>query len=126
MVFQVVRQEPRPHAPPTQLTLDPVAASESLPQGVEQIGHGTWGLAYRALQPPASVAAPAAFLAIAVAGLAERVAIWRSARRTQADMVELSQRLEELARVSPLPALQPPVRSRFRARARTRPAALRG
>src|SRR5438034_4428195 len=30
----------------------------------------------------------AAFLAIAVAGLAERVAIWRSARRTQADRSE--------------------------------------
>src|SRR5216117_753562 len=49
----------------------------------------------------------AAFLAIAVAGLADRVAIWRSARRTQADMIELSQRLEQLARVSPSPALQP-------------------
>src|SRR3989442_1312648 len=49
----------------------------------------------------------AAFLAIAVAGLADRVATWRSARRTQADMIELSQRLEQLARVSPSPALQP-------------------
>src|SRR5712691_9956459 len=48
----------------------------------------------------------AAFLAIAVAGLAERVAIWRSARRTQADMIELSQRLEQLARVAPVPALR--------------------
>src|SRR5437773_7753808 len=109
MVFQVVRQEHRRHAPPTQLTLDRVAVSESLTQGVEQIGHGTWGLAYHALQPPASVAAPAAFLAIAVAGLAERVAIWRSARRTQADMIELSQRLEQLARVSPSPALEPEI-----------------
>src|SRR3989441_9038176 len=51
----------------------------------------------------------AAFLAIAVAGLAERVAIWRSARRTQADMIELSQRLEQLARVSPSPALEPQI-----------------
>src|SRR2546422_125899 len=51
----------------------------------------------------------AAFLAIAVAGLAERVAIWRSARRTQADMIELSQRLEQLARVSPSPALEPEI-----------------
>src|SRR3989441_622070 len=51
----------------------------------------------------------AAFLAIAVAGLAERVAIWRSARRTQADMIELSQRLEKLARVSPSPALEPEI-----------------
>src|SRR6266576_298241 len=51
----------------------------------------------------------AAFLAIAVAGLAERVAIWRSARRTQADMIELSQRLEQLARVSASPALEPEI-----------------
>src|SRR5438874_6224572 len=49
----------------------------------------------------------AAFLVIAVAGLADRVATWRSARRTQADMIELSQRLEQLARVSPSPVLQP-------------------
>jgi len=51
----------------------------------------------------------AAFLAIAVAGLADRVATWRSARRTQADMIELSQRLVQLARVSPSPALQPQI-----------------
>ncbi len=51
----------------------------------------------------------AAFLAIAVAGLADRVATWRSARRTQADMIELSQRLQRLARVSPSPALQPQI-----------------
>jgi len=48
----------------------------------------------------------AAFLAIAVAGVADGIAIWRSARRTQADMIELSQRFEELARVSPSPALR--------------------
>src|SRR5438309_6329469 len=139
MMLQVLRQEHRRHAPPTQLTLDRVAVSESLTQGVEQIGHGTWGLAYTAPQPPASGRrrrscpaaarspictgrmtnpAPvrpspvpsisrlfaAAFLAIAVAGLADRIATWRSARRTQADMIELSQRLEQLARVSPSPA----------------------
>src|SRR5207249_64444 len=51
----------------------------------------------------------AAFLVIAVAGLADRVAIWRSARRTQSDMVELSQRLDEVARVSPSPAVQPQI-----------------
>src|SRR3989449_6687502 len=51
----------------------------------------------------------AAFLAIAVAGLAERVAIWRSARRPQADMIELSQRPEQLAGVSPPPALEPEI-----------------
>jgi len=49
----------------------------------------------------------AAFLAIAVAGLADRIAIWRSARRTQADMIELSQRLEQLARLAPSPNVQP-------------------
>ncbi len=49
----------------------------------------------------------AAFLAIAVAGLAERIAIWRNARGTQADMVDLSQRLEQLARVAPSPIVQP-------------------
>ena len=51
----------------------------------------------------------AAFIAIAVAGLADRIAIWRSARRAQADMVDLSQRLEQLARVSPSPALRPQI-----------------
>src|SRR3989441_421755 len=51
----------------------------------------------------------AAFLAIAVAGVADRIATWQSARRTQADMIELSQRLEQLARVSPSPALQPQI-----------------
>src|SRR2546429_6565209 len=51
----------------------------------------------------------AAFLAIAVAGLADRIATWRSARRTQADMIELSQRLEQLARVSPSRAREPQV-----------------
>ena len=49
----------------------------------------------------------AAFLAIAVAGLADRIAIWRSARGTQADMIELSQRLEQLARLAPSPNVQP-------------------
>src|SRR3989442_14156774 len=51
----------------------------------------------------------AAFLAIAVAGVADRIATWQSARRTQADMIELSQRLEQPARVSPSPALQPQI-----------------
>ena len=51
----------------------------------------------------------AAFLVIAIAGVADQIAIWRSARRTQADMIELSQRLEQLARIAPLPALQPPI-----------------
>ncbi|HVH68716.1 MAG TPA: ATP-binding protein [Gemmatimonadales bacterium] len=47
-----------------------------------------------------------AFLAIAVAGVARQVAFWVSARRTQSDMVELSQRLEALARFSSAPAAQ--------------------
>jgi len=51
----------------------------------------------------------AAFLVIAIAGVADQIAIWRSARRTQADMIDLSQRLEQLARIAPLPALQPPI-----------------
>ena len=51
----------------------------------------------------------AAFLAIAVAGLADRIATWRSARRTQADMIELSQRLEQLARGAPSPGVQPEI-----------------
>src|SRR5256712_5757634 len=46
----------------------------------------------------------AAFLAIAVAGLADRIATWQAARRTRADMIELSQRLGQRARVSPSPA----------------------
>ncbi|HKW40583.1 MAG TPA: ATP-binding protein [Gemmatimonadales bacterium] len=46
----------------------------------------------------------AAFLAIAIAGVAHQIAIWQSARRTQSDMVELSQRLEALARLSPSPS----------------------
>ena len=48
----------------------------------------------------------AAFLAIAVAGLADRYAIWQSARRTQSDMIELSQRVERLGGGSPSPALE--------------------
>ncbi|HEV2749127.1 MAG TPA: ATP-binding protein [Gemmatimonadales bacterium] len=47
-----------------------------------------------------------AFVAIAVAGLADRYAVWQSARRTQSDMVALTQRLERLSRFSPSPALQ--------------------
>src|SRR2546422_7162694 len=43
----------------------------------------------------------AAFLAIAVAVLADRYVTWQSARRTQADMVELTHRLEQLERLHP-------------------------
>src|SRR5256884_3762354 len=43
----------------------------------------------------------AAFLAIAVAVLADRSVPWQSARRTQADMVELTHRLEQLERLHP-------------------------
>ena len=38
----------------------------------------------------------AAFLAIAVASLANRFATWRSARRIQADMVDLTSRLQAI------------------------------
>ena len=47
-----------------------------------------------------------AFFAIAVAGLANRFLVWQSARRTQSDMVALTQRLERLSRFSTSPALQ--------------------
>src|SRR5437763_1660930 len=43
----------------------------------------------------------AAFLAIAVGVLADRYVTWQSARRTQADMVELTHRLERLERLHP-------------------------
>jgi signal transduction histidine kinase len=52
-----------------------------------------------------------AFLAIAVAGVADQIAIWQSARRTQSDMVELSQRLEGLARLAPSAAVQAQIRA---------------
>jgi signal transduction histidine kinase len=48
----------------------------------------------------------AAFLAIAVALVAGRVATWRGARRTQAAMIELSERLERLHQFSTSPALK--------------------
>ncbi len=52
-----------------------------------------------------------AFLAIAVAGVADQIAIWQSARRTQSDMVDLSQRLEALARLAPSAAVQAQIRA---------------
>jgi signal transduction histidine kinase len=65
--------------------------------------HRSW----RLLRTPSiSQLFAAVFFAIAAAGLADRVAIWQNARRTQSDMIELSQRLERLARFSPSPALQ--------------------
>jgi len=39
MVFPVFSEEHRRHAPPTQLTLDRVAVSESGTERLEQIGH---------------------------------------------------------------------------------------
>src|SRR2546426_786621 len=47
-----------------------------------------------------------AFLGIAVAGLASLIATWQSARRTQAAMVVLTQRLEDLDRASTAPAFR--------------------
>src|SRR3989449_1590836 len=47
-----------------------------------------------------------AFLGIAVAGLASLIATWQSARRTQAAMVVLTQRLEDLDRASAAPAFR--------------------
>ncbi len=47
-----------------------------------------------------------AFLAIAVAVLADRYVTWQSARRTQGDMVDLTHRLEQLERLHPSPGLE--------------------
>jgi len=47
----------------------------------------------------------AAFLAIAVGVLAERFATWQSVQRTQAEMVELTQRLEHFRQPGSSPAL---------------------
>ena len=43
----------------------------------------------------------AAFLAIAIGVLADRYVTWQNARRTQADMVDLTHRLEQLERLHP-------------------------
>ena len=43
----------------------------------------------------------AAFVAIAIALVADRFATWQSARRTQADMLDLTYRLEQLERLHP-------------------------
>ena len=68
---------------------------------------GLWARSWRLFRAPSiSQLFGAAFIVIAVAGLAERVAIWQSAQRTQADMIDLSQRLERLDRFSPSPALR--------------------
>src|SRR2546426_2858713 len=48
----------------------------------------------------------AALLAIAVAGLVERWATWQSARRTQADMIDLTHRLERIAQLYPSPGIE--------------------
>src|SRR5256712_4575437 len=48
----------------------------------------------------------AALLAIAVAGLVDRWTVWRSARRTQADMVDLTHRLERVAQLYPSPGIE--------------------
>jgi len=68
---------------------------------------GPWARSWRLFRAPSiSQLFGAAFIVIAVAGLADRIAIWQSARRTQTDMIDLSQRLELLDRFSPSPALR--------------------
>src|SRR2546427_792946 len=47
----------------------------------------------------------AALLAIAVAGLVDRWATWQSARHTQADMVDLTRRLERIGQLYPSPGI---------------------
>src|SRR3989454_5983381 len=48
----------------------------------------------------------AALLAIAGAGLGDRWTVWQSARRTQADMVDLTHRLERVAQLYPSPGIE--------------------
>ena len=68
---------------------------------------GLWARSWRLFRAPSiSQLFGAAFIVVAVAGLADRIAVWRSARRTQAAMIDLSQRLEQLDRVSPSPTLR--------------------
>ena len=68
---------------------------------------GLWARSWRLFRAPSiSQLFGAAFIVIAVAGLADRITVWRSARRTQAAMIDLSQRLEQLDRLSPSPALR--------------------
>jgi len=68
---------------------------------------GLWARSWRLFRAPSiSQLFGAAFIVIAVAGLADRIAVWRGARRTQAAMIDLSQRLEQLDRLSPSPALR--------------------
>jgi len=66
---------------------------------------GLWARSWRLARAPSiSQLFGAAFIVIAVAGFADRIAIWQSARRTQGAMIDLSQRLERLDRFSPSPA----------------------
>jgi signal transduction histidine kinase len=68
---------------------------------------GLWARSWRLFRAPSiSQLFGAAFIVIAVAGLVDRIAVWRNARRTQTAMIDLSQRLEQLDRVSPSPALR--------------------
>ncbi len=47
----------------------------------------------------------ATFIAVALVGLVTQVATWRSARATQAAMVELAQRLDRIQRLGPSPVI---------------------
>src|SRR4029077_15598081 len=68
---------------------------------------GLWARSWRLFRAPGiSQLFAAAFILTAVSVLGDRIAVWRSARRTQADMIDLSQRLERLERFSPSPALR--------------------
>src|SRR2546429_8366615 len=68
---------------------------------------GLWARSWRLFRAPSiSQLFGAAFIVIAVAGLADRITVWRSARRTQAAMIDLSQRREGLDHRSPSPPLR--------------------
>src|SRR2546422_437421 len=61
----------------------------------------------RAMRTPSiSRVFAAALLAIAVAGLVDRWTVWQSARGTQADMVDLTRRLDRVAQLYPSPGVE--------------------
>ena len=59
----------------------------------------------RATTPSITRLFAATFIAVALVGLVTQVATWRSARATQAAMVELAQRLDRIQRLGPSPVI---------------------
>src|SRR5438093_900033 len=61
--------------------------------------------ARRARAPSITRLFAATFIAVALVGLVTQIATWESARDTQAAMVELAQRLDQLQQLRPSPAV---------------------